>query len=478
MPSLAYASPLTWTRAGEADASKESRRLYERLRRECPDSREAREFAVYYDFPLAAAKEKKPAADGEDKEAGAEEETTEKREPDPSRGSQSFPIGEPEYLFRPEGAFGGNRDDADANYDDGDHLAELVKRVLALRSASAEPARLRAEVTAMRSELKKSYRGRNATFLLNFVDDLGDFLQEDAAKLTPAAVRRYVGLRLECLNVEAWGNWNLPPVSGAPPGEDIDPDRRPLGRGAGLDDVVLSHIRAAYKAPELAPFQEYLDFLAMAVLANHKVEVPAPGFGKEGQAAGSYTSRDYPKLAKLTGQFLLDHPRSRKREAAHLLHARALYAASRPTLIYKFAVWPESGHFHSGNVVSTHRREPFKPRELGAALDAYDKEFPGGRYAGEIRNLRALLAWRTQEWPLALDLTLQAMDDPSAPDLQTEAATRLANIFSDGLVDDTERARLMAAIKARPAATEKLRAYLEKCDYPLRALGSWVKAQL
>ena len=42
-------------------------------------------------------------------------------------------------------------------------------------------------------------------------------------------------------------------------------------------------------------------------------------------------------------------------------------------------------------------------------LNAYDREFPHGRYAGEIRNLRGLLAWRTQDWPLALDLTLQTL---------------------------------------------------------------------
>ena len=37
-------------RRGSRLEQSESRQLYDRLRRECPDSREAREFAVYYDL--------------------------------------------------------------------------------------------------------------------------------------------------------------------------------------------------------------------------------------------------------------------------------------------------------------------------------------------------------------------------------------------------------------------------------------------
>ena len=51
---------------------------------------------------------------------------------------------------------------------------------------------------------------------------------------------------------------------------------------------------------------------------------------------------------------------------------------------------------------------------------------------------------------------------------------RLANIFADGLTDETERRHLLDAIKARADAPKMLRAYLEKCDYPLRSFKGWL----
>ncbi len=55
-PGIALASPFQYARAGETKLAAAARQLYERLRRECPASREAREFAVYYDFPPVPAK--------------------------------------------------------------------------------------------------------------------------------------------------------------------------------------------------------------------------------------------------------------------------------------------------------------------------------------------------------------------------------------------------------------------------------------
>ena len=55
VPKVALVSPFTLARANETDLAGESRKLYDRLRRECPESREAREFAVFYEFPKVAA---------------------------------------------------------------------------------------------------------------------------------------------------------------------------------------------------------------------------------------------------------------------------------------------------------------------------------------------------------------------------------------------------------------------------------------
>ncbi len=481
MPSMALASPCMFLLAGEADWSKESHRLYDRLRRECPDSREAREFAVYYDLKPPEQKKSDDqsvtvAADGDTQYGEGEKPTG----PDPSAAAldDALPTGEPEYRWdqRESDASTDDEDSTDDNHNA--KFAEILSGALALNTPvlTTNPPRLAREVGRLRAQLDGLRRGLYDLFLVNFLDDLDDFLQEPADKLKPAAVRRYLQLRTECMSVEHWGTsageGDLPPVPGAT--EDT------------LNETVYGHIREAYRAPEMAAFKDYLDFLAMAVVANSKFEVPIPGEtedAKYGDEPGkkepvTYTSRDYPKLARLTEGFLKDHPHSRKREAVWFLYARALYAASRPHPLTKFAVWPHSPHFAGGTVIFTHRQAPFEPQKIGAALNGYDREFPHGRYAGDIRNLRGLLAWRTQNWPLALDLTLQTLADKSDAVLQGEASRRLLNLFGDGLTDETERRRCLTAIKARPEAVARLREFLPDSPYPLRALQEWLLAEL
>ncbi len=419
---------------------------------------------------------------------------------DPSTETDFIPRGEPEYLYTDNGAFRlGDPEEWRGPSDSGNSILTYVL-ALKIEQFTTNPKAMLTEMDAFRRAAHGQPFNRWDAPLMNLLDDLRDLLGAHPVGLTPEALRHYLDLRLECLHVTGWrlGGNSLPTVPGlgadtvesadansnGDDGGGVAGPEKPLGSGKGVDDVVFNHIRAAYKAPGMAPLKDYLDFLALAVIANHRIDVvvapqspEVPKYlDKEGQT--TYTTRDYPKLEKLTAEFLAEHPRSGKREAARLLYARALYNASRPTLFYKYAVWPESEHFAGGNIIGTHRREPFDPRKIGEALNAYDKEFPHGRYASEIRNLRALLAWRTQDWNIALDLTLAALDDPQAPDLQPEAAFRLANIFSEGLCDETERARLLTAIKARPAAVKRLREYLEKCDHPLRMIKSWVASQL
>ena len=459
MPALAGASPALIVRAAVTDAHGASRKLYERLRRECPGSREARDFAVYYDFPKppkSADPGGNPSPSDEDANGFAE---------DPR---------DPEYAVSDYGAFTLKKGDDPQNgpADDG-HL----KQVAALRTSPflSDPARLAREVAALRRSIHADLASPYDAYLQNCLDDLDDFLKEDRARLTPGAVRRYVALRIESLAVESWGSYgSVSEAVGLPKQDDeFDPSGEPLGQGKGVDDRVFNDIRAAYKQSDLAPFKDYLDFLAIAVVANHRITVTVPGQEKDGQPL-TYTSRDYPKVEKLTEAFLNEQPHSRKREAARLLYARAIYDASRPRLVQQFVAWPQSGTFAGRSLPMPQRVEPFDPTRLGAALNAYDKEFPQGRYTADIRNLRGLLAWRTQDWKIALELTLKTLGDKNAPDLQPEAALRLANIFSDGLTDDTERARLVATIRAQPGAPEKLRAYLKKCDEPLRSLKSWL----
>ncbi len=89
--------------------------------------------------------------------------------------------------------------------------------------------------------------------------------------------------------------------------------------------------------------------------------------------------------------------------------------------------------------------------------------------------------WRMHDWGPALDLTLAQLADKSKPDLQPEAALRLANIFAD-LAQAEYRADLIAAIRSRPQALLRLKAFLEKGptdrSHPLRYLASYLNDQL
>jgi hypothetical protein len=128
-----------------------------------------------------------------------------------------------------------------------------------------------------------------------------------------------------------------------------------------------------------------------------------------------------------------------------------------------------------------YQHEPFDPKRVLGALDEYDREFPKGRYAAEVRNLRGMTLYRTHEWAAALDLTVAQFADKTKPELKTEAAIRLANIFA-ALEDAQFRADVLDAIKARPAATPLLKQFLEKSatdrTHPLRYLVSYLSDQL
>ena len=110
-----------------------------------------------------------------------------------------------------------------------------------------------------------------------------------------------------------------------------------------------------------------------------------------------------------------------------------------------------------------------------------DREFPNGRYAADVRNLRAMTAWRMHNWAQALDLTVTQLNDKSKPDLHPEAGLRLANIFA-ALAQSEIRADVLDAIRGRPAAMSALKVFLAKAPadraHPLRYLVSFLSDQL
>jgi hypothetical protein len=188
-------------------------------------------------------------------------------------------------------------------------------------------------------------------------------------------------------------------------------------------------------------------------------------------------------MEEMARDFLKKYPRSHKREAALFVIARSVQALSRPFVCNVALEAPGSvpADENFDIVQKSYQREAFDSKRVLGALDDYDREFPHGRYAAENRNLRAMTLWRMHGWGQALDMTLAQLDDKAKPDLQPEAAVRLANIFAD-LAQAENRADLVDAIRSRPTAILRLKQFLEKGPqdrtHPLRYLASYLNDQL
>ena len=210
--------------------------------------------------------------------------------------------------------------------------------------------------------------------------------------------------------------------------------------------------------PKNKPVADYYEFLNLAVIANHFIFVKLDWKDKNGDP-DTYRSRDYPALAKAARAFLEKYPKSKKREAAMLLYARAIYRASEDIALRKPVTWPQAARWEGGYEVTYSRQEPFDAKRVLGALDEYDRAFPKGRYAADIRAYRAAVAMRLHDWKTALTLTSAQLEDHADPSLDGETADRLGNIFT-ALTDERYRADILAAVKAAPAAKKLLQQYL------------------
>jgi hypothetical protein len=132
-------------------------------------------------------------------------------------------------------------------------------------------------------------------------------------------------------------------------------------------------------------------------------------------------------------------------------------------------------------VQKAYYKEPFDPRRVTRALDDYDREFPNGRYAADVRDMRAATAWRIAQWDKALDLTLAQIAERNPGDLLGDAETRLANIFAE-LANVKHRSQVLQVIRARPACIPYLAAYVGAATndraHPLRYLQRYLSDQL
>ena len=445
MPKLARASEYAEQLAREIKGESVSREIYQRLRTESPNSKEATRLAAYWSFPEAA---KTDAQSWE-------------------RGPYSRDARIMGYAIDDYGAFEPEQGYAEETREITEAWSDIQKRVAAFRHLrETDVATIGAVVRELQAKAQKAMVTAGDDYWINFLDDLAQFFSEP--NLTPKMQQTYVNIRLDVLHRTNLSERTPPPISTK---EDTD-------------DAVVAEIEQARRDPENKPIADYLDMCLLGLTAGAITEVATDiPDAKEADSHGTYRSRDYPAMEKMARDFLAKYPKSKKREAAMFVLARSVQALSRPYFIMTgvplAGVDPKAGLTEVQQ--KSYQREPFDPKRVLGALDDYDREFPKGRYAAEVRNLRAATLYRTHDWPAALDLTLAQFGDTTKPELRPEAGVRLANIFA-ALEDAESRADLLAAIKARPAAIPLLKKFVAKSasdrTHPLRYLASYLGDQL
>ena len=231
IPKIADVSPYTIQRALETGVEVESRKLYDRLRKDFSQSREANQFAVYWTVPALP-----PAA-----------ELPGWRDPNFS-GSLSV-----------DDSFGLGETNADAR-----EWAALIARAMALKEHASDwdRGRLAAEAGVLRNECVKSIKRAYDDYLVNFADDLDSFMREP--NLASEVRKRYVDLRYACMR------------------QTIGADPSALGgrntsEGSDGDADLRKQIAAALSDPKMLLIADYLEFLDLAVVANHLIDVEVPG---------------------------------------------------------------------------------------------------------------------------------------------------------------------------------------------------------
>ena len=444
MPKLARASEYAEQLAREINGEAVSREIYQRLRTESPNSKEATRLAAYWSFPaVEKSNDQSPYVDP----TGARD-----------ANMMGYPFSDFGALSPPEGEYDSKTATTWTN---------IEQSVAALRdrAGGSDTAKIASEVRELRDQTQRVIASAGDDYWINLLDDLTQFFSEP--NLTPKMQRTYVNIRLDVLHRTNLSERKSPPIS-----------------TKDTDTAVAAEIEEAQQDPANKPIADYLEMCLLALTAGDRIEVETDiPDAKESEGHAVYLSRDYVAMEKMARDFLAKYPQSKKREAAMFVLARSVHALSRPYLTFASVPLPGAGAkpLLSELQQRSYQREPFDPKRVLGALDNYDREFPQGRYGAEVRNLRAMTLWRMHDWPAALDLTLAQLADATKPELQPEAGVRLANIFA-ALEDAESRADLLAAIRSRPAAIPLLKKFLDASTadrtHPLRYLTSYLTDQL
>jgi len=112
------------------------------------------------------------------------------------------------------------------------------------------------------------------------------------------------------------------------------------------------------------------------------------------------------------------------------------------------------------------------------ALDAYDREFPQGRYHWDVLLMRGIAAAESHDWPAAMRHFVTILDNPDQRSLHLDASNNLCAIFLE-LLTPEQRPAIIKAVKATPRAWQKLDIFIHSpsCGWRLRVLLDWLETQ-
>ncbi len=445
MPKIARASEYAEERAREIKGKAISREIYEKLREESPDSVEARRLAAYWSFPQPSDFGDQVVDDD----------------------FSGFKLRDAHIMGYPIYDAGGFKSaEGEPDPDEDGIERDVLERVAVLpeKAESMEPSQFASEIKQLADAARSKLASPRDATVMNFLDDLALFSSEP--NLSREMLRAYVSIRFQVLQSNGW----------ARPG--------PEEPAAISDDDIRAKIDEALRNPAMQPMADYLEFSRIGLLAGDRTDLETDIIDpKDDGAPVTVKSRDYSAMEKLAGDFLKKYPHSRKREAAMFVLTRSVQALSRPYIV-QIGV-PIPGTAPDDRVFDmaekSYQAEAFDPKRVLAALDAYDREYPKGRYAADVRNFRGMISWRTHDWGRALDLTIEQLNDDANRDLHAEASIRLVNIFAD-LEQAEHRADLLDAIRARPLAIKYLKGFLDRAAssriHPLRYLQAYLSDQL
>jgi TolA-binding protein len=279
---------------------------------------------------------------------------------------------------------------------------ERISQVAATAGTSP-PRKLIDDLAVIRRDFLPAFVSARGAAVINHLDDLTLFLQEPG--ITPSVVSKYFAARL---------------ADGPPDTND----------------------------PEMQPWRDYLTFLALVR------EPPVAENRETGE-------RQFRPMSERMREFLDKFPQSRKREAAL---ARLTVSIVRETLGHtgvKSTAWPEAPKLGGYKAIRTKREQPVDARRVFAALDAYTREFPGGRYAGEMRLWHGAAAIDASDWKTAVTLLVATLDDPGQRDLHLDASLHLAGIYMRLLDQPEMRPEIITAIRGNPSAQKRLRQFMK-----------------